>query len=322
QGYGQQGYTQYGYGPYGYGTGQNVSGRNASNQGLPANIGSVLAISVAGVSALSILVGFWNYNFFLGIGISLIVLAVLTFVPTLSAKVVVPVIVAWSAGVTADQLGDVIRRAVINNPYVPAVNTAGYAQLVLSVVITGVAIFWLLTVIGVLKVESASSGVRSSSVAAGQQPVPERAAPERAGAGQASPTGQSAAVSGAAHAAASAAPTYDPSSYAGYGQKPNANEQTGPSAAHTSGTSATASASSTAPTSSSAPTPSSTSATSSASATSSTSAPSVQSGAQSAETTALPSAYPSSSLHSSESDGSGAENATSVFPKSGPYGSE
>ncbi|MGV9824119.1 hypothetical protein [Gordonia sp. NPDC003429] len=291
-GYGQQpgqpGYGQYGYGQYGYGAPQKPAG-----QGLPSNIGFILAIAVAAVCALNVLLGFWKHSYFLGTGVTLATLALLTLAPKLSDKVLVPVLTAFAAGVTVDKIDDVIRTATSDSAeYLPSeyqVGVIGYLQLVLCLIITAIAVFWLLVVLGVFKVAPAAGAATETAPgvdvpqAAAQSAVAQPGATESAQSyAQAPAPGYGDAQSGAQQ------PSYDPSAYAGYGQQ---------GYGYTPGASATPSG------------PSSSASTASASTSSD-----ATSGAQPAEAPSNP-AYGGTA-----GEGAHTEHTTTVFQKPGQHG--
>ncbi|MEE4024237.1 hypothetical protein V1Y59_14220 [Gordonia sp. PKS22-38] len=204
QGYGQQ-YPQQGYGQYGY------SAPKPAGQGLPANIGQLLAIAVGSIAAVDALVSFWNLGAYLPYLVFIAVLSLLTLHPKVQTTLAVPVIAAGALATVISQLYDVIYTAtkggrVITNSGVD------YAQLTLSLIVAAVAVFWLLVTFGMVKVATAEDAAAASATAPEQPQTGSQAAvaPQTAAFGdaQSAAYGSSTATSGAA-----TQHTYDPSVY-------------------------------------------------------------------------------------------------------------
>lgn len=177
QGYGQQQYgqqpQQYGQQPQQYGQyqqgqyqqqgqyGQGYQAPKPPSQGLPANIGHILAFVVIGISALVALFSLFDHGNYLSLAISFVVLAILPVIAAdkIEARFVVPVIAALSAGALVSHIYMLIYSAVksSDSPYYPSSTVWDYLQLVLLLLLTAAAIFWLLIAIGKAKVAPAGS---------------------------------------------------------------------------------------------------------------------------------------------------------------------
>ncbi|MYR06491.1 hypothetical protein GTV32_09295 [Gordonia sp. SID5947] len=166
QNYGQQQYPQ-GYGQYG------STAPKPQGQGLPANIGQLLAIAVAAVAGVNAIVSFWNLGAYLPYMAFIALLSVLTLHPRIETKIFVPVIAASAVAVAITDIFAVIHTASRGSEFI-ANSGIDYTQLVLSLIVAALAVFWLLLVLDFVKA------------------APDTASPatERAGAADATPQTQ------------------------------------------------------------------------------------------------------------------------------------
>ena len=258
-GYGQSDYNQYGQGQYGYG-----AAPKPASQGLPANISFILAIALCALAALNLFIGFWSYGSGLSSGIIVIALSLLAalFPNKVAVNALVPVLAAWTSADAVTRIYSIIRSAVSDaqnyanyGGYVPASTSwQDYVQLVLALLIAGLAILWLLVVLDAVKVAPApGAAATTGSVPTGatvtaveQTTIVAESTPATQAYGQATTTGYGdAQASGKAQAPVASSPagshspasgssagSYGQSAYT-YGQSPS--HQAGSSTAYGAG---------------------------------------------------------------------------------------
>ena len=235
-GYGQADYNQYGQGQYGYGaTPKPVS------QGLPANTSLFLAIALSVLAVLNLFVGFWSYGSGLSLGVIVIALSLLAalFPSKVAVNALVPVLAALTGADAITRIYSLIHTSLTDvsnyanyGVTAPSSSWEDYVQMVISLLIAGLAIFWLLIVLGAVKLAPApGADTTTGSVPAGstvsaveQTTVVAETTPATQAYGQATATGYGdARASGKAQApvastpAAAGSATPSPSA-AGYGQ--------------------------------------------------------------------------------------------------------
>ncbi|WAC54450.1 DUF5336 domain-containing protein [Gordonia sp. SL306] len=200
QGYGQQQYPQ---NPQGYGQYGSPAAPKPQGQGLPGNIGQLLAIAVAAVAGVDAIVSFWNLGAYLPYMAFIALLAVLTLHPKIDTKIFVPVIAAAAVGTAITDIFAVIHTASRGSEFI-ANSGIDYTQLVLSLIVAALAVFWLSIVLDLVKVAPAIGGTAASAdAAAPTTQVPAQTQSSAYGDAQTSAYG----------AATTQQPTYDPSAY-------------------------------------------------------------------------------------------------------------
>ncbi|MGC4962525.1 hypothetical protein [Gordonia sp. DT101] len=210
QNYGQQQYPQ-NYGqqqnPQGYGQYGSPAAPKPQGQGLPANVGQLLAIAVAAVAGVDAIVSFWNLGAYLPYMAFIALLAVLTLHPKIETKFFVPVIAAAAVGTAITDIFAVIHTASRGSEFI-ANSGIDYTQLVLSLIVAALAVVWLSIVLDLVKVAPAVGGTGGTAASA-DAASPTTHVPAQAPSSAAYGDAQTSAYG----AATAQQPTYDPSAY-------------------------------------------------------------------------------------------------------------
>ena len=200
-----------------------------------------LAIALSVLAVLNLFVGFWSYGSGLSLGVIVIALSLLAalFPSKVAVNALVPVLAALTGADAITRIYSLIHTSLTDvsnyanyGVTAPSSSWEDYVQLVISLLIAGLAIFWLLIVLGAVKLAPApGADATTGSVPAGstvtaveQTTVVAETTPATQAYGQATATGYGdAQASGKAQApvastpAAAGSATPSPSA-AGYGQ--------------------------------------------------------------------------------------------------------